>query len=316
MSEGQPYFSICMPAYKQPEMIRRLLDSIQKQSFRDFEVIITDDSPGNEVEEIAESFKSFLKLRYYKNIKPLGTPENWNQAIRYAKGKWIKLIHQDDWFASDQSLETFYRFTKDDSDSSFFFSAFSNIDAESGKIDLVNCNLWQLFLLRISPLHLFKKVYVGNPSCTLVKNDQKLFYDLRLKFVVDFEYYIRCFQSGMKWKYIPTQLINVGFHPDQVTKFTFLVPEVQIPENNLLIGIFGERILNNLLVFDYYWRMYRNLGIRTIEQSKSYDQNQMPVVLEKIFRFQQFIPLSLLRVGVLSKIFMLLAYLFFRIRSI
>lgn len=314
MNEGQPYFSICMPAYKQPEMIRRLLNSIQQQSFRDFEVIITDDSPGNEVEEVADSFKPYFKISYYKNLKPLGTPENWNQAIRYATGKWIKLMHQDDWFASDQSLATFYQFTNDHPGSSFFFSAFANIDAESGKKENVNCNSWQLFLLRISPLHLFKKVYVGNPSCTLIRNEQKLFYDTRLKFVVDFEFYIRCFQAGMKWKYIPFRLINVGFHPDQVTKFTFLVPEVQIPENNLLIGIFGEKILHHLVVFDYYWRMYRNLGIRTIDQAKSFDHNQMPFVLEKILRFQLIIPLSLLRVGMLSKVFMSIAYLFFRMR--
>lgn len=314
MSEGQPYFSICLPAYKQPEMIRHLLHSIKHQSFRDFEVIITDDSPGNEVELVAESFKPFFKIRYFKNLESLGTPENWNQAIRYATGKWIKLMHQDDWFASDQSLGTFYRFTNDNPDRSFFFSAFSNIDGSIFQKEWVECNSWQLFLLRISPLHLFKKVYVGNPSCTLIRNEQKLYYDARLKFVVDFEYYIRCFQSGMKWKYIPSRLINVGFHPDQVTKFTFQVPEVQIPENNLLIDIFGNKILHNLIVFDYYWRMYRNLRIRTVEQAKLFDHNQMPVVLEKILRFQLFIPLSLLRVGILSKVFMSLAYLLFRIR--
>jgi glycosyltransferase involved in cell wall biosynthesis len=314
MSEGQPYFSICMPAYNQPEMIRRSLNAIQQQSFRDFEVIITDDSPGNEVGVIAESFKPFFKISYYKNLKALGTPENWNQAIRYAKGKWIKLMHQDDWLASEDALEMFFQMANKNPDKSFFFSAFANIDDESGKKEFVNCNSWQLFLLRISPLHLFKKVYVGNPSCTLIRNDQKLFYDNRLKFVVDFEYYIRCFQSGYHWKYIPTQLINVGFHPDQVTKFTFLVPEVQIPENNLLFGKFGEKIINNYLVFDYYWRMYRNLGIRSIEQAKMFDQNQMPAVLEKILRFQLFFPLTFLRVGVLSKIVMSVAYLLFRTR--
>ena len=45
---------------------------------------------------------------YYKNIKVLGTPENWNESIRKAKGAWIKLMHDDDWFANENSLQKFY----------------------------------------------------------------------------------------------------------------------------------------------------------------------------------------------------------------
>lgn len=40
--------SICIPAYGNPEGIRRLLDSIAGQTYTDFEIIITDDSPVGE----------------------------------------------------------------------------------------------------------------------------------------------------------------------------------------------------------------------------------------------------------------------------
>jgi hypothetical protein len=111
-------------------------------------------------------------------------------------------------------------------------------------------------------------------------------------------------------------LINVGFHPHQVTQFTFLVPEVQIPENNLLIEIFGKRILNNIFVFDYYWRMYRNLSIRSVEQAKGYNNDQIPAVLERILRFQLRFPLSFLKWGGLSKTTMALAYIGYRLKLI
>lgn len=316
MTEQYPYISICIPVYKQVTMVRRLLDSILLQSFTDFEVIITDDSRDQVIELLAEEYRSRLHIIYHHNEVPLGTPENWNQAIRLSKGKWIKIMHQDDWFADANALEIFYLQTLAYPDKRFFFSAFANCDIKKNRVEEVRCSDWQLFFLKYSPLHLFRKVYIGNPSCTLIRNEGKLWYDRRLKFVVDFEYYIRCFQNGYQWQYIPRRLINVGFHPHQVTQFTFLVPEVQIPENNLLIEIFGKRILNNIFVFDYYWRMYRNLSIRSIDQAKGYDNDQIPDVLKRILHFQLRFPLSFLKWGGLSKITMALAYIGYRLKLI
>lgn len=313
MNEMQPYISICIPAYKQAGMVRRLLDSIVSQSFKNFEVIITDDSADNAIALLSAEYSNLLPLTYFHNTIPLGTPENWNQAIRLAKGKWIKLMHQDDWFVDNNVLKKFYEYSVSYPDIRFFFSAFANHDLEKKNIDEVRCNWFQLLLLRLSPLHLFKKVYVGNPSCTMIRRDVELMYDRRLKFVVDFEYYIRCFQSGTRWKYIDDCLIHVGFHPNQVTKSTFLVPEVQIPENNLLINSFSSRILNNLFVFDYYWRMFRNLSIRSFHQAKSFDIHPMPESLVRILKYQFMYPLSILKIGLFSKLLMLISYVRFQL---
>ncbi|MGZ5190970.1 MAG: glycosyltransferase family 2 protein, partial [Flavisolibacter sp.] len=37
----KPFVSICIPAYKRPDFLIRLLDSIRVQTFKDFEVIVT-----------------------------------------------------------------------------------------------------------------------------------------------------------------------------------------------------------------------------------------------------------------------------------
>ena len=44
--------SICVPAYKNPVGVERLLESIKVQSFTDYEVVVTDDSPDGSVEEV------------------------------------------------------------------------------------------------------------------------------------------------------------------------------------------------------------------------------------------------------------------------
>src|SRR3954465_8010288 len=102
-----PLVSICVPAYKRVEFLQRLLESIAIQRFSDFEVVVTDDSNNQSVKELLENYRDRFSITYHKNEKQLGTPENWNACISIAKGKWIKLMHDDDWFNDDSSLEEF-----------------------------------------------------------------------------------------------------------------------------------------------------------------------------------------------------------------
>lgn len=310
----KPIVSICIPAYKQVQFLRRLLNSIAAQSFKDFEVMVSDDSPGNEVKILCEEYKNSFPIVYKKNEKALGTPENWNEAIRMANGEWVKLMHNDDWFANEGSLQQFYSTSIKNPECEFFFSAFQNVEEDTGERQIVKCNWFDLLFLKFSPLHLFRKVYVGNPSCTFIKRDVDLFYNNKFKFVVDFEFYMRCFKRNNNWQYIDDVLLNIGFHNEQVTKYTFLVAEVQIPENHQLLRQMGAGILRNVFVYDYYWRMYRNLNIRSVAEVKKYTSEEIHDLLVQMINFQKNISPALLKIGVVSKLCMLINYLisFFR----
>ena len=67
MSIIQPEISICIPAYKQVAMVERLLNSIICQTFKDYEIIITDDSPDDSVKLLSEKYTSKCRLKYVKN---------------------------------------------------------------------------------------------------------------------------------------------------------------------------------------------------------------------------------------------------------
>ena len=120
---GQPFISICIPVYKRVRYLRRLMDSIAEQDFRDFEVVVTDDSPNEEVGELCRSYAEKFSLKYHRNNFPLGTPENWNEAIRQAGGAWIKLMHDDDWFSAATSLQEFKNAIEANPEAGFIFSA-------------------------------------------------------------------------------------------------------------------------------------------------------------------------------------------------
>jgi glycosyltransferase involved in cell wall biosynthesis len=307
--KSTPLISICIPAYKQVDYLRRLLDSVSIQTFKGFEVVITDDSPDNSVRILLKEYNSIPNLFYYKNEQPLGTPENWNEAIRKASGSWIKLMHNDDWFATNDALQRFFNAVQQNLNTDFLYSAFQNIEANSDKKEVVKMSATDKAFLNSNPYHLLKKVYIGNPSCTLVRNGLDIFYDKRYKFIVDFEYYIRLIQQTGMPVYINEVLINVGFHDEQVTTYTKYNPEVQIPENITFLNEQKKDILKNLVVFDYYWRLMRNLKIDSEEKLMSYlgDTKPKPSIISMV-QFQKKIPASLLKIGIVSKFFMTIAY--------
>ncbi|HRI19296.1 MAG TPA: glycosyltransferase [Panacibacter sp.] len=305
-----PLISICIPAYKRTDFLKRLLDSVTSQTFKDFEVIVSDDSSDNSVKNLLVNYEHKFTTRYFKNESALGTPANWNFAISKASGEWIKLMHDDDWFTHDRSLAFFAEAAKTKPDVPFLFSAFQNITHDSGKVEIVKCDFTDRLILSLSPLHLFKRVYVGNPSCTMIKRNIGLLYDTRFKFVVDFEYYIRCMYKAKSYHYIDKVLLNIGFHEDQVTKYTFLVPEVQIPENLILAEELGYAIFRNMLVYDYYWRMFRNLGVRGGSEIKRYYNGAVHPLINQIINSQKNIPVGMLKIGIVSKSCMFITYLF------
>ena len=101
---GSPFISICIPTYKRPDLLKKLLDSIQMQNFRDFEVIISDNSPDDSVKELADPYGKMLPLFYEKNVPAVSATTNCNNAMQRAKGSWVKVMHDDDWFQAADAL--------------------------------------------------------------------------------------------------------------------------------------------------------------------------------------------------------------------
>lgn len=309
MTLHQPTISICIPAYKRTVFLKRLLDSIEQQSYKNFEVIITDDSPTNDVEILCSLYAQKFALQYFKNSSPLGTPENWNEAIRHANGKWIKLMHDDDWFSEKDSLQKFADAVETSPECEFIFSAYKNIYEERDKSQPVFMNNFRKNKMLKNPVTLIAKNVIGPPSVVMHKNDKKYFYDTNVKWVVDMDFYIRYFQTAKPF-YIDEALINVGVNSDQVTKYTFGIPEVHLKENFYLLEKVGERNLKNIIVFDAWWRLIRNFSVRDISQIRSigYD-GVVPKVILKMMSFQKKFPSYILKQGIFSKGLMLICYL-------
>jgi glycosyltransferase involved in cell wall biosynthesis len=305
-----PLISICIPAFKRVFYLRRLLDSILAQTYKNFEVVITDDSPTNEVADLVARYKDKFHLSYHRNPVPLGSPRNWNAAIKIAKGKWIKIMHDDDWFSEEYSLNVFANAISEFSHATFFFSGFNEIDLDMGTKKTFVINRFYLSLLKNSPLTLLKRNFIGHPSTTLIKNDSSVFFDENLKWVVDLEFYIRYLGLRRNFRAIRMPLINIGVNVEQITKEAFRNPSIEIPEMIYLLENLPKHALRNLFVYDYCWRFIRNLSIRSVDDVKKYAPHTVvPAALRLILKHQTLFATSLVKIGPISKTLMSISYL-------
>jgi glycosyltransferase involved in cell wall biosynthesis len=187
---GNPFFSICIPTYKQPQLLNKLLSSINVQIFRDFEVIISDDSEDDSVVKIINKDWTF-DIKYFHNEKPLGAPKNWNNAIEKGSGKWIKIMHHDDWFANNEALAIIKNEIEKKPDISFFFCSTIIHSTLTNKEEIYKPRLDYLDSIQERPIYLFPINVIGGPSATIVKNELKILYDNNIIWLSDIEYYTR-----------------------------------------------------------------------------------------------------------------------------
>lgn len=107
-SRNFPYrFSIVVPAYETKEIfLYELIDSVQKQSYENWELIIADASESRRVEKVIlpyqEQDKRFHYLRLTENK---GIAENTNAGIEKASGDYIALLDHDDMLTPDALYE-------------------------------------------------------------------------------------------------------------------------------------------------------------------------------------------------------------------
>jgi hypothetical protein len=131
--------------------------------------------------------------------------------------------------------------------------------------------------------------------------------------VVDFEFYIRQLKSKKNIVSIPEALINIGISNAQITKSVFRNPIVEIPENLYILNKIGLDSFRYIYLYDYYWRLLRNLGLRSeIELRKHLPQAQtIPSVIIDMISIQKIVPSGILNIRPVSKIIMTFGWLCF-----
>lgn len=92
-----PRLSIGLPVYNGERFLRFALDSILTQTYRDFELIISDNASTDETKQICQEYASRdSRIRYVRNMENIGATANFNKVFKMGRGELFKWAAADD----------------------------------------------------------------------------------------------------------------------------------------------------------------------------------------------------------------------------
>jgi len=283
----EPKVSICIPAYHQPLLIKKAIESVLEQEYKDYEIIVTDDSKDDSVEKIVREYNGYNNIHYFKNEIQLGSPRNWNESIKRAQGEYIKILHHDDWFTNKYSLGSFVSLLDSNPNSDFAFSGCVNLNPQQEIKFVHRAKPNQINKITQDPNYLFIGNFIGAPSCTIFRRNINVLFDEELKWLVDIDFYIRVLSINRVFEYTRDPLISIRMQSeDQVTALCVNNKQIQIYECLKLLEKINQNKNLKGYQFRYCWRLFDRFGIVSLEGIRECGfDGYIPIEMHQIFDF-------------------------------
>ncbi len=101
----RPAVSVVIPTYNRAPLLRRALDSVLRQTFRDFEVLVVDDGSTDETAGMVAELRD-VRIRYLRQSRNSGVGAARNRGLREARAELIAFLDSDDeWLPEKLALQ-------------------------------------------------------------------------------------------------------------------------------------------------------------------------------------------------------------------
>lgn len=203
------FISIVTVVYNGEKTIRKTIESVLCQEFKDYEYIIVDGLSKDNTVDIAKEYEERFegRLRIYSE-RDKGIYDAMNKGIKHAKGDYIWLVNADDWMEPD-ALNDIYNYCKSEGFPTCVLSSCMNIiDAENGCIkhstrggDMKSyqksCN--KLGMGICHPATIVHKEVYNNIGA----------YDDRYYISADIDFSLRCYENKVDVRFLNKTITNM-----------------------------------------------------------------------------------------------------------
>lgn len=97
-----PKVSVVIPTFNRAKDLKRCLDSLVNQDFKQFEVIVCDDGSTDNSSAVVESYKHLLDIHYSYDANFGGPARPRNRGLTLAKAQYVAFLDSDDWWTKDK----------------------------------------------------------------------------------------------------------------------------------------------------------------------------------------------------------------------
>jgi glycosyltransferase involved in cell wall biosynthesis len=213
---SKPFFSIPIPTYEMSgygaSFLEHNLNKLKSQTFQDFEVVVTDHSKNDVIQNLCKEWANKLNLKYYRNEYKRGSlSANLNFAMSKCQGEWVKVVFQDDFLFMDKALEVIVERIKTTTKPWLITACEHSNDGVT---------FYRQFFPRWNP-----DMFIGNntfscPSVLTVKKDCSIQFDEDLNWLMDVEYYQQMYSKYGEPEYINTVCVAIRTWEQSTTNST------------------------------------------------------------------------------------------------
>lgn len=187
MVEMRPVVSVIMPCYNSEETVIKALNSLEKQTYQNFEVIIINDGSTDRTASIIENYiiqHKELNIRYYEQNNR-GVSIARNHALEKSNATYISFLDSDDTYNENFILNLVSTFEKFDCDvACASYTRFDEELTEDGTIKYYeHMELLENFMHRTIPVVFCSIMYKKS-----ILDDNKIYFTQDIKYGEDSEF--------------------------------------------------------------------------------------------------------------------------------
>lgn len=210
---AKPTVSVIIPTHNRAELLKRAINSVLRQTFEDFELIVVDDASSDNTPEVVESIKDG-RIQYVRLEKNSGGPVARNTGIKGARGRFIALLDDDDeWLPNRLELQI-EKFESLEKDVGVVYGGFYYVSQDTGEIIGKRLPRYRGDVYT----HLLKENFIGSPTLLIRRECFKKagLFDPELKSSQDWDMWLRI-AKYYRFDYVPAVVAKYYVHGHQIT---------------------------------------------------------------------------------------------------
>lgn len=132
---NKPTVSVIIPSYNREAFVSESIESVLKQTYTDWEIIIIDDASTDKTGEMVRVYtKGDPRIKYFRNERNLGIAKTRNKGLDLAQGRFIAPLDSDDVWLDENKLKNQVEFLEVNHDYVLIGGGIMYIDKDSKPI--------------------------------------------------------------------------------------------------------------------------------------------------------------------------------------